>query len=274
VSVSGVGRIAIGVWDEIGIAAVLVHFALTGAIADDDAYVLMALRRSRNDLADATRVELRDYLSDLDEGQMRGVVNNVKGIAHEIYFVEAENADGDSVTAEMFPDTNHPDYDVILRDASTGEERQVQLKATSSASYVRETVDELGADSVFVTDEVARSEGLTSTGITNKALTSDVRGVVGHLVDAPTPMNYLPVACGWALAMLLLVLTWRLFRGRISGLGLVRSFAFWGVAKIAVIAAILTAFGVAGWATWACVAVGVKVAYVVYRSRRTASVTP
>ncbi len=267
-SVSGVGRIVVGVWDEIGIAAVLAHFALTGAIADDDAHILTALRRSRNDLADATRAELREYLSALDEAQMPGVVSNVKGIAHEIYFVESENADGDSVTAEMFADTNHPDYDVILRDASTGEERQVQLKATSSASYVREAVDELGAECVFVTEEVARSEGLTSTGISNRVLTSDVRAVIGRLVDAPTPLNYLPAACGWALSMLLLVVTWRLLRGRVSARGAVRSLAVWGAVKVATVAAFLAAFATPGWATWACLALGVKVAYVVYRTRQ------
>ena len=264
---AGLRRFIVGGWDEIGVAAALVHFTVTGDIAEEDAYVLAALRRSRTDLADASRVELREYLAGMDGARMRGVVSNVKGIAHEIYYVEAENGDGDSTTAEMFEDTNHPDYDVILTDAATGERWEVQLKATSSASYVREAVAELGAESVYVTEELARAEGLTSTGISNRELTADVRGVIDDIVDAPTPLGYLPMLCGWSLPMLLLALTWRLMRRRISRKGYVRSMTVWGAAKVAKIAACLAAFGMAGWAAGVFGALGLKLAYEAYRAR-------
>lgn len=261
-------RFIVGGWDEFGIAAVLVHFSLTGEVAEEDAYVLVALRRSRNDLADATTVELRDYLAGMTDAQMRGVVSNVKGIAHEIYYVDAENSDGDSTTAEMFEDTNHPDYDVILFDAATGERREIQLKATSSASYVREAVEELGAENVYATAEIAQTVGVTSTGISNAELTADVRDVIRHLVDAPSPFGYLTALCAWALPMLLLVLTVRPARRRMSASAYVCAVAGRGAAKVGKIAAFLYAFGAAGWAVAAVVALGVKLAYEAYRAAR------
>jgi hypothetical protein len=261
-------RFLVGGWDEFAIAAALVHFRLTGDIAEEDAYVLVALRRSRNDLADATRVELRDYLAGMNDAQMRGVVNNVKGIAHEIYYVAAENADGDSTTAEMFEDTNHPDYDVVLLDSATGERREIQLKATSSPSYVREAIAELGAENVYATNEVARVVGVTGTGITNVELTADVRQVIDHLIDAPAPISYVWAVSACALPMLLLVFVARLARRRISGGAFLRGVSMWGVVKVAKITAFLVAFGIAGLGLAAVAALSLKLAYEAFRAMR------
>jgi hypothetical protein len=203
-------------WDELGIAAVLGDFYTSGDIDAENSYVLTALRRSRSDLSGATREQLRDYLRSLDDDQLPGLVNNVKGIAHEVWYVEAENADGDSVAAYMFEETNHPDYDVVLVDEATGDELELQLKATDSAEYVTDAVDELGAERVVVTEELADELGLESTGISNEQLTTDVEHLVDVMVDSPDLWDYVPALSAWSLALLVVSLTRRYRRKEID----------------------------------------------------------
>jgi hypothetical protein len=203
-------------WDELGIAAVLGDFYTSGDIDAENAYVLTALRRSRSDLSGATREQLRDYLGSLDDDQLPGLVNNVKGIAHEVWYVEAENTDGDSVSAYMFEETNHPDYDVVLVDETTGDELELQLKATDSTEYVTDAVDALGTERVVVTEELAGRLGLDSTGISNEELTTDVEHVVDVMVDSPDLWDYVPALSAWSLALLVVSLTRRYRRKEID----------------------------------------------------------
>ena len=101
-------------------------------LGPDGQLFLEAVRRSKNDLANASPEAIGDYLREFDEEQLRGVVSNVKGIAHEMMVAEAENSDGDTVFAELYPDTNHPTFDLMLTDVATGEQlRPRQVKATS-----------------------------------------------------------------------------------------------------------------------------------------------
>ncbi len=178
--------------------------------------MLSALRRSRADLAGASQEELRDYLRSLDEEQLPGLVNNVKGIAHEVWYVEAENADGDGVSAYMYGDTNHPDFDVVLVDDVTGEELELQLKTTDSTAYVENAIDELGAERVVVTEELANELGVESSGISNEELTADVEGVVDGIIDAPYLWDYVPALSAWSLALLVTSLTRRYLRKEID----------------------------------------------------------
>ena len=203
-------------WDEIGIAGVLGDFYTSGNIDPENTYVLSALRRSRSDLAGASQEELRNYLHSLDEDQLPGLVNNVKGVAHEVWYVDAENGDGDGVSAYMYEDTNHPDYDVVLVNSDTGEELEVQLKATDSTAYVENTIDELGAERVVVTEELANELGIESSGISNEELTADVEGVVDGIIDAPDLWDYVPALSAWSLALLVTSLTRRYLRKEID----------------------------------------------------------
>jgi hypothetical protein len=199
-------------WDEIAIAGVLGDFYTSGNIDPENAHVLSALRRSRTDLAGASQEELRDYLRSLDEDQLPGLVNNVKGIAHEVWYVEAENVDGDGVSAYIYEDTNHPDFDVVLVDNATGEELELQLKATDSTAYVENAIDEIGAERVVVTEELADELGVESSGLSNEELTSDVEGVVNGIIDAPDLWDYVPALSAWSLALLVTSLTRRYLR--------------------------------------------------------------
>ncbi|WP_066172664.1 hypothetical protein [Bacillus marinisedimentorum] len=228
-------------WDELGIAAALADFLSSGPadVDADQAYVLDALKRSNSDLADANNEELHAYVSSLDEEQLVGLVNNVKGIAHEVYYVEMENEDGDTVEAYMFESTNHPDYDVSLYDSETGETTDIQLKATDSEFYVQTAVDEVGADQVYVTEELAGKMGLQSTGISNEELTRDVEEVVDNLMEDHSLWNYVPALSAWSIALIIASLTKRYQQGEITRKQYLRMLGVFGGAKVIKIGVII-----------------------------------
>jgi hypothetical protein len=236
-------------WDEIGIAAALGHFAVVDTVEELDpkyGYVVEALRRSRTDLHGANLSELRDYVHSLHEDQLAGLVNNIKGIAHEVYFVEAENHDGDPVHAYMFTDTNHPHYDVTLINHATGEHMDLQLKASDSHAYVDHAVHDLGHDHVVVTSEMAERMGLHSSGISNQHLTADVEHVVDKLEHDQSLWHYVPGMTAWSIALVIASLARRYAKGEISRerfLMMVGAFAGAKAIKIALIVAALSVPG-------------------------------
>ena len=74
--------------------------------------VLDALRRSTNELENASIEELSAYLKGLSLEQLQGVISNTKGIYHEMLFVEMHNADSSDVSAAVMEATNHPGADI------------------------------------------------------------------------------------------------------------------------------------------------------------------
>ena len=142
--------------------------------AIEEGLVLQALRRSTRSLETASAGELSQYLSSLSEDQLRGVASNVKGIYHELLFVEAENGDWDHVEAKVKEFTNHPGGDVeFLVDGSTIGE--VQLKAVASEALVLEHLARYPDIDIRVTEEVAAiMPGIESSGFSNEELTRDV----------------------------------------------------------------------------------------------------
>lgn len=142
--------------------------------APEEELVLQALRRSTRALQAASPQELSDYLNSLSPEQLRGVASNVKGIYHELLFVQAENSDWDSVTARLKEQTNHPGGDVefIVDGDMIGE---VQLKAVTSETEVLEHLARYPDIDIRVTGEVAaRMPGIKSSGFLNDELTRDV----------------------------------------------------------------------------------------------------
>lgn len=143
--------------------------------------VLQALRRSRRDLESASAQELSDYLRRFEEEQMRGVASSVKGIYHELLFVQAENDDWDKVKAKVKEFTNHPGGDVefMVDGNSIGE---VQLKAVASEAQVLEHLARYPEIKIRVTDEVAvRMPGIDSSGFSNDELARDVKDRLAEL---------------------------------------------------------------------------------------------
>lgn len=140
----------------------------------EEELVLEALRRSTNALRDASGSEIAEYLTKLEPQQLRGVVNNVKGIYHELLFVHAENTDGDEVMARVFGATNHPGADVeFLVDGNVI--RQVQLKAVASHASISKHLEKYPDIKVLVTDEIALGRpGMGASGFNNVDLREDV----------------------------------------------------------------------------------------------------
>ena len=170
--------------DEAAIISALVAIALKGGedLSSEEYVVLAALRRSAGKFQDASIEEISSMLSEYDESQIPGLVNNVKGILFELEFIEIENNDGDSIFAYQFENTNHPAYDIQLLNEETGEISELQLKATDSTAYVQEWIDEHGGN-IVVTEEVAERMGLSGIGIENQELEVRVEDFIDKLKD-------------------------------------------------------------------------------------------
>ncbi|MFM2057794.1 MAG: hypothetical protein RLY71_2179 [Pseudomonadota bacterium] len=149
--------------------------------------VLEALRRSTISLRDASEGELGDYLNELEPAAWKGVASNVKGIYHELLYVEQYNATHDDSFARIFEATNHPGVDVQIYATDTGEVlKVVQLKAVESAAAVNEHLERYPDIPVAVTDEVEikfDDARVKSSGFSNDTLREDANAHLGGLRD-------------------------------------------------------------------------------------------
>jgi hypothetical protein len=160
-------------WDEVLILRAFAKVSFDNAtyFDEDEQAVLAALRRTTPDLSHASPQEIGDYLRPMDEDSILGVVNNTKGVLHEMEFVALENEDGDSVYASLFDDPHHPDFDIQLTDSHTGSVYDVQLKTTDDPSYINEWLNEHPDGEIIVNSEMAEKMGLPSSGLSNQDLT-------------------------------------------------------------------------------------------------------
>jgi hypothetical protein len=124
-------------FDEVAILASLarIAFAPHPELDDQDYAVLAALRRS-SDEWNLSIDETSHRLSSYEKEQIVGLVNNVKGILHEMEFMRLENDDEDSVVALLYPDTNHKGVDVQMMNKACGEAWSIQLKASGDMSAI------------------------------------------------------------------------------------------------------------------------------------------
>ncbi|MCF6274873.1 MAG: hypothetical protein L3J05_03825 [Robiginitomaculum sp.] len=60
--------------------------ALDGSLKQE--FILEALRRPDNGLHEASESELSEYLHSYTSEQLQGAANNVKGVYHELIYVE------------------------------------------------------------------------------------------------------------------------------------------------------------------------------------------
>ena len=129
----------------------------------DQELVLDALRRSKTSLGQTSDEELGLYVQSLAPEQLHGVASNVKGIFHESLVAQAENLDGDVVTAQLFEATNHPGADIEFSiDGAIIHE--VQLKAVQDPSAIVEHFARYPDTSVMATSEVYAASGDAFTG--------------------------------------------------------------------------------------------------------------
>ena len=132
--------------------------------------------------------------------QISGLVSNIKGIYHELEFVNFENEDGDSVFAVMHESTNYPGTDVVLFDTTTGESLEVQLKAVADDQAIDRWVEENPGIAVYATEEVAEDSGVKSSGMKNDELQKDVEDFVDQVRNAEDPLTVVDQLPSLALA--------------------------------------------------------------------------
>lgn len=209
-------------FDETAILATLgkLAFASDPELLEQDYAVLAALRRSSPEW-DLSMVDTAERLASYDDSQIAGLVNNVKGILHEMEFQRLENEDGDSVVAALFPDTNHRTVDVQLLDENTGDAWDVQLKATDDMSAIGAWIESNPNTEIFVTEELSQRMGLPSSGLGNEELTMRVEDFVDRMVEIgdaaeDTLWNYFPPLVAASAGIIVFEL-WRRYRyGRIT----------------------------------------------------------
>jgi len=154
------------------------------SLSTDESLVLTALRRSSNQFKEIPLDQIGRVIDDYSSEQMRGLINNVKGILFELEYLKIENNDDDNIIAYQFENTNHPGYDISLIDKETGDVvDELQLKATDDIPYVNEWIEKYGTDNIIVTDETAEMLGLESTGITNQGLEVRVEDFLDKLTS-------------------------------------------------------------------------------------------
>jgi len=209
-------------FDEVAILATLAKLAFTPepSLEEGDYAVLAALRRSSGDW-DLSLSDTAARLSSYNDGQVGGLVNNVKGILHEMEFQRLENDDGDSVVAALFPDTNHRTVDVQLLDEKTGTAWEIQLKATDDLTAISSWMDSNPETEILVTEELSERMGLPSSGFSNEELTIKVEEFVDRMIEIgekgeDTLWNYFPPLVAASAGIIVFEL-WRRYRaGRIS----------------------------------------------------------
>ena len=166
----------------LGVAAKLA-FEENPYFTESELATIAAMQRAHPQAGDSTE-ELGGWLNAMDEGQIQGVVNNTKGVLHEMEFVRLENEDGDAIHAALFGSTNHPGTDVRFVDMDSGESWSAQLKATDDASYVQDWIDAHPDGEILVTSELAVRMDLPQSGLSNDALTARTEDVVDQIVEA------------------------------------------------------------------------------------------
>ena len=181
--------------------------------------IIDAIKRSDNDLNDASIVDISETLKSYEDSSIPSLVSNIKGIVHEYEFVEIENEDGDLIFASLYKDTNHPGYDVKMFNAETGEKWDIQLKATDHQSYVQDWIDKHPDGEIQVTDEIAEKMGLKSTGISNEDLTVRVNDFVDRMIEYqhnPKIWDYFPILFPISVGFVVYELWRRFNKGEIS----------------------------------------------------------
>lgn len=207
-------------FDEAAILAVATKLAFEETPEFDalEQATVAAMQRAHPQ-AGATAEELGHWLAEMSPDQITGVVSNTKGVLHEMEFVRLENEDGDAIHAALFEETNHEGYDVTFLDTDTGLKWEAQLKATESASYVQDWIDDHPDGEIIVTDELAGAMGLHASGLRDTDLTMRTEDVVDRLLDADgddTIWDYFPSLTIASMGLVVWGLWQRLRSGEIS----------------------------------------------------------
>jgi len=203
-------------FDEAAILAVAGKLAFESEphFSESELATVAAMKRAHPQAGDSPE-GLGEWLAAMDDDQIEGVVSNTKGVLHDMEFVRLENEDGDGVHAALFEATNSPDYDIQFVDSATGEQWEVQLKATDSASYVRDWMDAHPDGEILITEELASRLDMPSSGQSNEELTARTEHVVDQLLQTANDdaiWDYFPALTAASIGLVAWEL-WQRYRG-------------------------------------------------------------
>jgi|TARA_B110000908_G_scaffold169265_1_gene226026 hypothetical protein len=152
----------------------------------EDELVMQAFRRSKSSLSSASPEEIGEYIRQHETLEARqGMLNNVKGIYHEIAYAHAENTNGDNWMVELSAKTNEPGIDVWLINETDGERIPYQLKATANSTAAHhETYPDI---KIIGNEELAdKRDDVVSSGFSNSDLTEEVAAATDKFAEEDT----------------------------------------------------------------------------------------
>ena len=155
-------------------------------VSEEENIILEAMIRSSNKITDLdSAIEFAKTTAAKGTDSLMGAANNIKGIAHELIYIKTENEDGDSIFAFMPKDTNHPQFDVLTVNNTTGEQKWEQLKTTANSDHINSWIEKYpGSEgSLKVNIEMADKLGFESTGVSDKELSIDVNNFLDKLIQ-------------------------------------------------------------------------------------------
>ena len=149
-----------------------------------DHLVMSAIVRSTTELDESsTENEIGDYIRQCAIGPSRdGLINNIKGIYHELAYAAVENSDGDDWNVELSQKTNEPGIDAYLVNSVSGERLPIQLKSSGSGGVVDEHYESHPNIPVYGTSGLASNDArVTDSGFQNSVISEDVSRSVEKL---------------------------------------------------------------------------------------------
>jgi hypothetical protein len=161
--------------------------------SSEDTQVLYALDRMTDDIDGIDDAAIGQYLNSKSYSpeSWQGLVSNWKGIYGEIKVVDDLNEDGGDIHYEIPKSTTNPGVDIYGMDEHGNPVEKIQVKMTTDASYIRETLKDLPEDvKIICPTEVARefadNDQVIDAGFTHEELLNDISDV-SSVVTTPEP---------------------------------------------------------------------------------------
>ena len=173
--------------DELSVISVISKLRGGEKLVTEEEYVILeAMIRSSNKITDLdSAIEFAKTTAAKGTESLTGAASNIKGIAHELIYVKTENEDGDTVFAFMPEDTNHPQFDVLTIDTSTGEQNWEQLKTTANPEHINNWIKKYpgSEESLKVNQEMADKLGFKSSGVSDEELSINTNNFLDKLIE-------------------------------------------------------------------------------------------
>lgn len=128
-------------------------------------------------------------LDDYGPAELQGIINSSKGKYFELLVVEKLNSGenlGDfalpeGYRAELASSMTQPGWDILIVDENGLTSDYLQLKATSSTSYIQESLERYPELRILATEEIeGQDEVIIQSNISNQELTDEIERTLAH----------------------------------------------------------------------------------------------